>query len=123
MGPNPVRSPSRKDAKCSGYTLVEVMIGLSLFLCVVVPLMAALYANTGLQRNEDALVGVWLLEQEAASVRLFGNERELSKHRIINGDEWTVEVQAEGAPLTKYTLIALKHGKKKGEVVAYGVKK
>jgi type II secretory pathway pseudopilin PulG len=112
-----------RNSSASGFTLIEVMIGVSLFIAVVVPLMAGLYLNTGIERSEDALVGAWLLEQEAASVRLFSDEGLSGRHRIVNGNDWTVEVQAEGTPLVKYTLTALKHGKKKEEVVVYGIKK
>jgi hypothetical protein len=106
----------------SGYTLLEVVIGLFLFVAVVVPLMAGLFSNTGTLRTEESLIATWLLEQEAASVRLFTDEGLTSKRRLVDGIEWTIKIKAEGSPLTKYTLSAFKHGKKREEVIVYGIR-
>lgn len=104
----------------AGFTLIEVIVAFTLFLAIALPMMAGLYASSGTLRAQEALTATWLLEQEAASIRLFTNEGLAVKRRIIDGKEWTVRISSEGAPLVRYTLSAWKQGKKRGEVVVYG---
>jgi prepilin-type N-terminal cleavage/methylation domain-containing protein len=105
-----------------GFTLIEILVALFLLTSIALPLITGLCANTNTLRTEESLVATWLLEQEAASVRLFTDEGLMSKRRIVDGKAWVIQIRAEGSPLAKYTLTALKQGKKRGEVVVYGIK-
>lgn len=105
----------------AGFTLIEVIVGLMLFVVVALPLIAGLYRSTGSLQSQESLIATWLLEQESASVRLFPEAGLSTRRRVIDGKLWMVQIRPEGSPLVRYTLTALKNGKEKGKVVVYGI--
>ena len=105
-----------------GYTLIEVVIALFLFIAIAIPMMAGFFSNNGTVRSQEALTATWLLEQEAAAACLFPDDVQADKHRTINGQDWEVVIASDGSSLVKYTLTASKLGKKRGELVVYGLK-
>ena len=106
-------------ADSGGYTLIEVVISLAIFISISVPMLCAVIKNTGALRSQDALEAVWMLEQEAASIRLSPDEAMPVKHRIIEGRDWTVRIESEGKPLVKYSLTASRKDKVRGKLVLF----
>ncbi|MGA2508556.1 MAG: hypothetical protein ABSF80_13895 [Chitinispirillaceae bacterium] len=107
------------DSDSGGYTLIEVVISLSIFIAIAVPMLCAVISNTGALRSQEALEAVWMLEQEAESIRFSPDEVMPVKHQIIEGRDWTVRIESEGKPLVKYSLTALRKDKVRGSVVMY----
>jgi type II secretory pathway pseudopilin PulG len=106
----------------TGYTLVEVLISLFIFIAIAIPMLTGVFTNTGSLRSEEALVAAWILEQEAATVRLFPEEIVQVRRRIIDGKEWIVLAEQTGAPLVRVDLTALHQRKKCGRVIVYALK-
>jgi hypothetical protein len=104
-----------------GYTLMEVLISLSMFIAIAVPMLAAVATNTGTLRSQEALMASWILEQEAAGVRLFPEDVAPIKYRVVDGKSWTITIDAQGSPLRKFELVAVHKGKKCGKVIVYGM--
>lgn len=103
----------------SGYTLIEVIISLSIFIAISVPMLCAVINNTGSLRSREALEATWMLDQEAASIRFSPDEAMPVKHRIIEGREWTVRIETEGKPLVRYSLTASRKDKVRGRMVMF----
>jgi hypothetical protein len=106
-------------AGSGGYTLIEVVISLAIFIAISVPMLCAVVRNTGALRSQEALEAVWMLEQEAASIRFSPGEPMPVKHRIIEGRDWTIRIETEGRPLVKYSLAASRKDKVRGNMVIY----
>ncbi|MGA2506121.1 MAG: hypothetical protein ABSF80_01415 [Chitinispirillaceae bacterium] len=107
------------NSDSGGYTLIEVVISLSIFIAIAVPMLCAVISNTGALRSQEALEATWMLEQEAESIRLLPDEVMPVKHRIIEGRDWTVRIESEGKSLVKYSLTASRKDKVRGSVVFY----
>jgi hypothetical protein len=103
----------------SGYTLIEVVISLAIFISISVPMLCAVIRNTGALRSQEALEATWMLDQEAASIRFSSDEAMPVKHRIIEGRDWTVRIETEGKPLVKYLLTASRKDKVRGRMVLF----
>jgi Tfp pilus assembly protein PilV len=105
----------------SGFTLLEVVIGIVLFVAVALPLTAWFYSNNGTIHSQESLIAVWLLEQESAHIKMFPEEVGSVRVRVVDGKEWKIMINKEGNQLVQYTLSAATNGKKMGEVVVYGL--
>jgi hypothetical protein len=106
-------------ADSGGYTLIEVVISLAIFISISVPMLCAVIKNTGALRSQEALEATWTLEQEAATIRFSPDESMPVKHRIIEGRDWTVRIETEGKPLVKYSLTASRKDKVRGRMVLF----
>jgi hypothetical protein len=95
-------------ADSGGYTLIEVVISLAIFISISVPMLCAVIKNTGALRS-----------QEAATIRFSPDESMPVKHRIIEGRDWTVRIETEGKPLVKYSLTASRKDKVRGRMVLF----
>jgi type II secretory pathway pseudopilin PulG len=120
-GGGPPRSGAPGLTTNCGYTLLEVLISLFLFIAIAVPMLTGVVTNTGALRSQEALTAAYILEQEAAFARLFPDDVPLVKHRVVDGKSWTVTIDAQGSPLRKFELVAMHNGKKCGMVVVYGM--
>lgn len=109
------------NSNISGFTLLEVIIGIVLFVSVALPLTAWFYSSNGTIHSQESLIAVWLLEQECAHIKMFPEEVVPTKVRVVNGKEWKVVISKEGDQLVQYKLSASTNGKKMGEVVVYGL--
>ena len=107
----------------TGYTLVEVLISLFIFIAIAVPMIAGVITNTGSLRSEEALVASWILEQEATAARLFPEKIVPIRYRTVGGKEWIIQTEQSGSPLVRVDLVALHRGKKCGRVIVYALKK
>lgn len=103
----------------NGYTLLEVLIAMSLFLMVIVPMMGYMSASAKVNKGRDTMIASCILEQEAAQISLFPTEIFSTKRRTVNGREWVIQASFEGNELIKCTLSAAKHGKTVDKVIFY----
>jgi len=95
----------------SGYTLLESMVALVLFLMVVVPLIARMSNGVSLNRGEDIIIAASLLEQESMRLKTFPDDQFLTKTRIVNNQEWKIKAVVTGSALKTITLTAFKRNK------------
>jgi hypothetical protein len=103
-----------------GYTLLETVISLTILMIVVVPLLSRLYQNTSLADARYELVGIRLIEQEAALVCAMPNEFSPLKKRYVDKQEWTIRADVAANGPLRYTLAAELHGTVRARAVFYG---
>jgi len=99
-----------------GYTLLESLIAISIFLILMVPLTARLHEADKTARVRHKTTAMCILEQEAALIR-HGESPFPVKKRTVAGREWVVETSAEGNPLRTYRMHAFLDGREISEVV------
>lgn len=102
-----------------GYSLLEVLVAMVLFLAVIVPLMGHMSSSARINRGKDKMVAACILEQEAAQLRLYPDEIFNTKRRNINGIEWIIKASFQGEQLKKCTLSVSKRGKSVDRVIFY----
>ncbi len=85
-------------------TLLEVLVGLTILLLVVVPLSTVLARSASTKAAREKLTATCLLEQETAIVRHFPSERSMVRKRTVAGREWTVRCESSGGPLVKWKV-------------------
>lgn len=91
-----------------GVTLVEALVALAVFLVVVVPMISFAFRDNQSRVTEVMLTAACILEQEAARVRRDPAGMPPSKTRTIQGEQWTIECEKEGADLFTFK-ITVKH--------------
>jgi hypothetical protein len=101
-----------------GYTLLEAMIGLTLLLTVLIPLMVKMHDINRLNRGNNAITASCLLEQEAALIQGFPDECLSSKRRVVLGKKWEIKATFTGNGLVQCLLTA-SLGKKEIERVVF----
>ncbi len=100
----PERAWATNASSRTGVTLLEVLVGMTILLMVVVPL-STLLARAGSTRTaRDKLTATCILEQEAAVVRHLPSERSMVRKRILGGREWTIRCESSGGPLVKWKM-------------------
>jgi prepilin-type N-terminal cleavage/methylation domain-containing protein len=110
-------------AKQDGYTLIEVILAMFLFSAIAIPMLCAVISNSDAMRSQESLTAAYLLEQEAMRVRLFPEDAAPIVHRTLDGKAWTVEIKADGTPLVKYELMAIKKNRNCGRAIVYAYQK
>ncbi len=96
---------------CRGYTVIEALIALSIFVAVVVPLMQRMYISAKINRGKDKMVASCIIEQETALLYTFPDRIFTSKSRTINRKKWTVKAYIKGDKLKKVELKVYKKKK------------
>ena len=89
----------RKPIDQSGFTLLETVVALGIFLAVVVPLMHHMTSATRMNKGKQKMVAACILEQEAAILRMYPDEMFTSKQRHVKGVTWTVKASIQGDKL------------------------
>lgn len=88
----------------SGYTLIEVVTALAIFMVVAVP-MVRYFGESSLSHGErNLLTALSLFEQESSLIRHDPSTMVQRKKRRVNGREWTVVTIARGDHLQKVTM-------------------
>lgn len=103
----------------SGYTVIEVLVALALFLMVIVPLMGYMSNAARVNKGREKLVAACLLEQEATRLRLYPDDIFHSKQRHIQGKRWEIRATFSGGALKRCNLAACEKGKIVDRVIFY----
>lgn len=103
----------------NGYTLVEVLVSLGIFLAIIVPLMGSMSASVKVNRGKDKLIAAGILEQEAAILRMFPGEIFTEKRRKIGQKEWVIKASFGGDRLKICTLQVMVKGKLVDKAIFY----
>jgi len=102
-----------------GYSLIEMLVAMVLFLACIVPLMSHMSSSARINRGKDKMVAACILEQEAALLKLHPDEVFNTERRTINGIEWIIKANFQGNELKKCTLSASAKGKMIDKVIFY----
>ncbi len=87
-----------------GYTLLETMVALALFLAVIVPLTERMVLSIRVNRGKDKIIATSLVEQEAARLKAFPDQIFSSKQRVVKGRKWTIKASFTGKSLKQCQL-------------------
>ena len=87
-----------------GYTLLEVVISMSLFVMIIVPLISMLGSEAGFERERQRIVALSLLEKECALILLSPHQALPEKRIDAAGRSWIVKTTRRGSPLTFFTV-------------------
>ena len=104
---------------CKGLTLLETIVGLSLFLAVVIPLMDKMTSAAKMNKGKQKMVAACIIEQEAAILYTYPDEWFATKKRNINGIDWTVKASIQGDKLRKCHIQVFRRGKKIDKAIFY----
>ncbi len=102
-----------------GYTLMEALIALALFLLIIVPFIGLFGNATKFNKGKEMLTASFILEQETAIIQNNPEEIYTSKTRNISGKNWTVKAATRGEGLKTIKLSAIRNGKSVDEVEFY----
>jgi Tfp pilus assembly protein PilV len=105
--------------KRNGFTLLEAMIGLGLFLAVVIPLLSIIDTANRRQNSRDEFTALCLLEQECALVQNDPKGAKQTRKRVANGKEWTVSVKCRGTGLVTCSMTIATAGKNYASATFY----
>jgi prepilin-type N-terminal cleavage/methylation domain-containing protein len=97
--------------KQSGYTLLETLIALVIFVGVVVPLLAYISGGKSQDRARELIIATCLLDQEVKKARFNTGDVPMIVSRNINGLEWQVKFSCSGAGLQSCNAGVYKNGK------------
>jgi len=111
--PSPVNG---RGAGGEGYTLLEALVALGIFLVVIVPLISNFGGMLKPQLARDRFISTCLLEQESALVISCPGQVPSEKRRQVDGQEWVVEIERTGSDFATWRLITRRGGKQIGEV-------
>ncbi|MBD3422070.1 MAG: prepilin-type N-terminal cleavage/methylation domain-containing protein [Chitinivibrionales bacterium] len=113
----PIVPSSRRPPR--GYTLLETLIALIIFVSIVVPIISYVYQNKQLAKARHAVTAMCILEQEAERIRFDADNVFHKKSRKITTRTWEVICKTRGSWLIKCSLSARLSGEKFGELVFY----
>lgn len=102
-----------------GFTLLETLVALSLFVVVVVPLFSYLTANSGTVKLQNMVTAQGLLNQQVALVREYPDGQPEHKNILVGIDKWQISIIKSDTGLVLFTISASKHNKKISEVYLY----
>lgn len=94
-----------------GYTLLEVLVAMSLFLCVLVPLAQRFAVAIKTTKSMDTLTASCLIEQESAAVMQSDSYHPVTRHKTIQGHEWTIKSAISGNKLRDCSMVVYKNKK------------
>lgn len=109
-----------KHNNFQGYTLLEAVIGLSIFVVIVVPLLSHMFGYNRVRECESRITATCLLEQESKLALQSPDSIQIEKKRTINKEEWLITTSHEGNEFVRYDMKAVFRGKIQGEVIFYG---
>lgn len=109
--PSRAKTQTKMKLNNRGYTLLESMVALVLFLLVVVPLMARMSIATKMNRGVDVIIASSILEQESMHLRLFPEDFYMTRSRSVNGQEWKIKGTMTGNAFKTITLSASKNNR------------
>ena len=110
-------SLTRKTKK--GYTLVEVLVAMGLFLVVIVPLIGHMSVAIKINKGKNKMVAASIIEQESSVLRMFPDETFNVKRRKIGGREWVIKTSFKGGKLKTCRISAHYKGKEIGKAIFY----
>ena len=105
--------------KSGGFTLVEALIALAIFMIVLIPIVSRTFENTRVVKNREKVIAICILDQETALVRASPESIVPVKRRIIAGQEWLVRCTAQGEKLVKCRLAVEKDKREITWTIAY----
>jgi len=107
--------PQASAPHVSGFTLVEVLVALTIFTGILVPLLGAISRAAQVSAAQKRLVAMCLLDQESALVRAAPAQMVALRRRQVQGQEWLIRAQSSGTGLVWYRLKAENGGRQYGE--------
>ncbi|MBD3390626.1 MAG: prepilin-type N-terminal cleavage/methylation domain-containing protein [Chitinivibrionales bacterium] len=103
----------------AGYTLLEVLVALTVFLLVLTPLLTRLVITGSSSRAADRITAACLLEQESALASHSPDAVLPHETRNLYGRLWTVKTATTGGELKEYQMKAYKGERLAGSVRWY----
>jgi len=88
----------------SGFTLIEAMVALAVFVGIVVPIVSLAFRNSQTTRAGDLLTAACIIEQESALLRACPQTWVPSKQRTVRGMTWIVTSEATGDVLKQFRV-------------------
>jgi type II secretory pathway pseudopilin PulG len=85
----------------NGYTLIETLIALIVFVGVVVPLLAVLFGARNQNRAQDMVTAACILEQEAKKAQVMPDPPPPLITRKINNIDWKIRWEVSNDPLQR----------------------
>ena len=112
-----MKTHSGKSSSAGGYTLLEALVALGIFLAVAVPLCAVAFRNSEIAHARNRFTATCLLEQECAALRADPAAWMPSRQCTVDSTRWTILCEAAGEQLRLFRISARTSGTKYGEVV------
>lgn len=107
-----VKSIIRGASDIRGFTLLETVLALSIFIAIVVPLMQQMTSAGRMNKGNQKMVAACIIEQEAEILRLYPDQIFTSKKREVKGVTWTVKASIQGEKLKECQLEVFRGRKK-----------
>jgi prepilin-type N-terminal cleavage/methylation domain-containing protein len=101
----------RNSRHSTGFTLIEVMIAVVVFVGVVVPLLAHIFGGKNQNRAQDLITATCFLEQEAKKAQVLPDNPAPEITRTINGVEWKIKWVVTGEKIQTCVAKVFKSGK------------
>lgn len=102
---------NRINENQDGFTILETMIALAIFLVCVVPLTTGLIRVGKVRRSMDMVTASCLLQQQYAIIQSSPRLLLPRSEKIIDENKWVIETSSEGGELKKYTVTVLRGNK------------
>ncbi len=109
----------KKTSDCKGFTLLETVVSLSIFLAVVVPLMQHMTSAGRMNKGKQKMIAACIIEQEAATLRSYPDQMFTTKQRKVKGITWTVKASIQGDKLKKCHLEVYRRKKRIDKAIFY----
>ena len=106
---------NKNSTQSTGYTLLEMLIALSIFLTVLVPFTSFLFKDLLFAKYQDKVTALCLLDQEIRTVQAFPKSISPIKRRTVANKDWEIRSETSGARLMKCKFIAMKNNTVIGE--------
>ncbi len=113
-------SAGKPSGAYGGYTVLETVVALTLLVSIAVPLISRMQRGTHLYDARRELTGIWLIEQEAATVRAFPAEALPVRRRMAGGEEWTLRTETTAERPVRYRITAELWGTVRAEACFLG---
>ena len=107
----------------AGFTLLETLISLAIFMAIALPLVANVYTIDHAVIGLDKITATCILEQEVALCRAFPDKIQVLKTRRVGDVDWTVRTTIEGKEFATVRLTVDKADKQISKVVFYHYRK
>ena len=107
----------------SGFTLVEALVAMVVFVALVVPLMVYIFGTRNQNRAQDLFTATCFLEQEAKKAQVLPDNPAPEITRTINGVEWKMKWEVSGDKIQTCVAKVYKNGKMVTDAVMLRVTK